>query len=319
MKYTLIVMILTISFTSVARGVDQTNPTDRSVKIDWVKHPGAKKVIAGVTSIWGHCKDNMKIVPTGDFSDTNGDNWKETGVNSGDESIWSINSVFSYINVDAGKIGNNTVTCNLTVKDGTKFTATYDFETVKQKNIVAGPERITKENKRFAFAGNTVDSGSAQNFTLDASATITNEWKETNSDTSTVNGSVGLDSSGKQIGTVSNIGQTLIKSFTWLVGVALNLNYKKEIEDATSKSLSGSNNVSAKNPLTVSVAPGKQAIVYTWTIVRNNTVTATTYMDANGDGFPEGEPDVSTGVVRNIAQTFYELTAGTIDTTPAVP
>ena len=40
MKYTLIVMILAISFTSVARGVDQTNPTDRSIKIDWVKHPG---------------------------------------------------------------------------------------------------------------------------------------------------------------------------------------------------------------------------------------------------------------------------------------
>ena len=136
MKYTLIVMILAISFTSVARGVDQTNPTDRSIKIDWVKHPGAKKVIAGVetlTFFGNFCTDNMKIIPTGDFSDTDGDKWKQTGVNSGDESIWSINSVFSYINVDAGKVGNNTVTCNLTVNDGTKFTATYDFETVNRK------------------------------------------------------------------------------------------------------------------------------------------------------------------------------------------
>lgn len=51
-------------------------------------------------------------------------------------------------------------------------------------------------------------------------------------------------------------------------------------------------------------------------------MTATVYMDTNNsDGFPEGEPDVSTGagVVRNIAQTFYELTAGTIAPSPAVP
>ena len=284
-----------------------------------VKHPGAKKVIAGVETFFGHCTDNMKIIPTGDFSDTNGDKWKETGVNSGDESIWSINSVFSYINVDAGKVGNNTVTCNLTVNDGTKFTATYDFETVNQKNIVSGPESITKENQQFAFAGNTVDYGPAQTFTLDASANITNEWKETNSDTSTIGGSIGLDSSGKQIGTITNLGKTLVKSFTWIVGVALNLNYKTEIEAATSKTFSGSNNVSAKNPLTIDVEAGEHAIVYTWTIVRNNTVTATTYIDANGDGFPEGEPDVSTGVIRNIAQTVYQLTAGVIPTPPAVP
>lgn len=245
MKKILSLSVLILSFVSIVRGAeDQISKTERTITIDWVKHPGAKVVIAGVETFWGHhCYDNLKIIPKGDFSDTNGDKWKQTGVNTGDENIWDIDSVFSYVNVDAGKIGKNTVTCNLKLKDGTKFTATYDFETVERENVVVGPEKIRKTNKRLVF-------------TEKPTATGKHEF-------------------------------TLTNDITFI----------------------GSHNFSATETLPITVADGERALIYAWDVLKCYTITTTTFRDDNGDGFPEGAPDVSTREARDFFQTTYELTS----------
>ena len=313
MKNTLIAIMITLSLTSVARGAEGTNPPDRSIKIDWIKNPGAKKVIAGVETKWtSHCIDDMKIIPTGDFSDANGDNWVQTGVNSGNESIWSINSEFTNINVDEGKFGNNTVTCNLVVEDGTKFKATYDFETVEQEalELMGKTSKEYKDLKVWRFGKTNME----YTFNVTSGITAEIEWSESTTTTGTFDLTVTGQGTGSLTGTIVMNGVNALKSLVWAVAGSLGADIGEKIEKVTGKKLSGSEKFSTYGPMPVNVPVGFRPRISLTLMAESHYLKKTTYTDSDENGFPDSEtPEIIYGYQYYPTNLTYDGTAEIAD------